>query len=118
MASITLSLQDSKPFEQDFDFNSPRIAILDNNLYHQYAILAGLYNWTARGVQTFPVLIPQNMLPGSISVESVGPQPVDGKTLDLLRVRTSDLEIDLYLDSTRRLMQLAVPSSKALIVRE
>ena len=118
VASITLLLQNSQPFEQMFSFDSPRILILDNNLYHQYAVLARLYDWSARGSQTFPVLIPQEMTPGSITVESIGPQSVEGKTLELLRVRTPDLEIDLYLDSNRRLVQLSVPSSKALILRE
>ena len=118
VANVTLLLQNSQPFEQLFSFDSSRIMILDNNLYHQYAILARLYDWSARGSQTFPVLIPQEMTPGSITVESLGPQSVEGKTLELLRVRTSDLEIDLYLDSARRLLQISVPSSKALILRE
>ena len=118
VASATLTLQNSQPLEQQFTFETPRIVILDNNLYHHYAILAHLYDWSARGTQTFPVLIPQEMTPGSITVESLGAQSVEGKTLDLLRVRTSDLEIDLYLDSTRRLVQIVVPSSKALILRE
>lgn len=118
VASVTLLLQNSQPFEQIFSFDSPRVVILDNNLYHQYALLARIYDWDARGSQTFPVLIPQEMTPGSIAVESIGPQLVEGKTLELLRVRTSDLEIDLYLDSSRRLIQLLVPSAKALIRRE
>ena len=129
VASATLLLENSQPFEQQFTFDSPRIVILDNNLYHHYAILARLYDWSARGAQTFPVLIPQEMTPGSITVESLGavsasrtgsrdPQSVEGKPLELLRVRTPDLEVDLYLDSARRLVQLAVPSSKALILRE
>jgi hypothetical protein len=118
VAQVVLLLENSQPFEQQFTFDSPRIVILDNNLYHHYAILARLYDWSARGAQTFPVLIPQEMIPGSITVESIGAQSIEGKTLELLRVRTPDLEIDLYLDSARRLVQLAVPSSKALILRE
>ncbi len=118
VASVTLRLENSQPLEQLFSFDSARIMILDNNLYHHYAILARLYDWSARGPQTFPVLIPQEMTPGSITVESRGPQSVEGRALELLRVRTADLEIDLYLDSARRLVQISVPSSKALILRE
>ena len=58
----------SKPLEQDFMFPSPRVAILDNNLYSQYALVALLYDWNAKGQQTLPVLIPQDMTPGAITV--------------------------------------------------
>ena len=64
--------QVDRPFEQDFIFPSPRVAILDNNLYSQYAMLALLYDWNAKGQQTLPVLIPQDMTPGAITVESMG----------------------------------------------
>src|SRR6266851_3853276 len=37
VASITLEMQGARPFQQDLTFNSPLIAVLDNNLYHQYA---------------------------------------------------------------------------------
>src|SRR5207237_2847978 len=53
------------PFEQDLSFNTPRIAILDNNLYYQYGILARLYDWSKGGEQDFPVLIPQELTPGT-----------------------------------------------------
>src|ERR1700722_16012579 len=68
-AKITLQMQGARPFEQDLSFNVPVIAILDNNLYDQYALLARLYDWSKRGTQTFPVLIPQDLTPGTISVE-------------------------------------------------
>jgi len=43
---------------------------------------------------------------------------VDGASLETLRVRTADLEIYLYLDASHRLVRLAVPASKALVLRE
>ncbi len=191
-AKIALQLEGAKPFIQELSFGSggepgrttPRVLILDNNLYHQYAVLARLYDWTARGPQTFPVLIPQDMTPGSITVESLGRvdgapvvgaqhaapvsserrrrEPAEGlappapsvaegsaaeprgpvpgfsrdvaplvgaqhaapvslsgaEPLELLRVRTPDVEISLYLDSSHRLVRLAVPASKVVILRE
>ncbi len=99
-------------------FPSPRIAVLDNNLYYQYAVLAQLYDWKAGGKQVFPVLIPQDMTPGSISVESIGPQQIESAKYETLRVSSPDLEILLYLDAGRRLMRVDVPSSKATIERE
>ena len=118
MAKITLQMQGARPFEQDLSFNVPVIAILDNNLYDQYALLAKLYDWSKRGTQTFPVLIPQDLTPGTISVEATGSQKVDGKAYEGLRVTTTDLEVLLLLDSNHRLIRLEVPSAKVSVVRQ
>jgi hypothetical protein len=117
-AKITLEMQGARPFEQDLSFNAPVIAVLDNNLYHQYALLAKLYDWTKRGTQTFPVLIPQDLTPGTISVEATGSTTLDGKSYEGLRVTTADLEVLLLLDSNHRLMRLEVPSAKVSVVRQ
>jgi len=117
-AKSAIDLGGKSPFLQDFTFPSPRIAVLDNNLYYQYAVLAQLYDWKAGGKQVFPVLIPQDMTPGSISVESIGPQQIESAKYETLRVSSPDLEILLYLDAGRRLMRVDVPSSKATIERE
>jgi hypothetical protein len=116
-ATIELHAEGAKPFTQQFTFNSPQIAILDNNLYHQYVVLARLYDWNKRGVQTFSVLVPQDMTPGNVTVESLGKQDVDGKKLDELRVKSEDLELDLYLDG-QRLIRIVGPSANAEIIRE
>src|SRR6266481_6070884 len=118
VASITLQMQGARPFQQDLTFNTPLIAVLDNNLYHQYAVLARIYDWSKRGAQTFPVLIPQELTPGSITVESKGSASADGKTYEGLMVTTSDLQILLLLDGNHRLMRLEVPDAKVSVVRE
>jgi hypothetical protein len=117
-AKITLQMQGARPFEQDLSFNAPVIAVLDNNLYHQYALLAKLYDWSKRGTQTFPVLIPQDLTPGTITVEATGSTTLDGKSYEGLRVTTADLEVLLLLDSNHRLMRLEVPSAKVSVVRQ
>jgi hypothetical protein len=117
-AKSAIDLGGKSPFQQNFTFPSPRIAVLDNNLYFQYAVLALLYDWKVGGKQVFPVLIPQDMTPGSISVESIGPQQVESAKYDTLRVSSTDLEILLYLDAGHRLMRVDVPASKATIERE
>lgn len=118
VAKMTVQLQGSRPFEQDLTFNSPLIVILDDNLYYQYVILARVYDWNRRGSQTFPVLVPQELLPGTITVDWAGAVSSEGKTYEGLKVVTSDLEVTLYLDSNHRLMRLEVPASKAAVVRE
>jgi hypothetical protein len=117
-AKTAIDLGGKTPFTQDFMFPSPRIAVLDNNLYNQYAVLAKLYDWKTGGKQVFPVLIPQDMTPGSISVQALGSQRVENSDYEALRVSSPDLEIVLYLDSGHRLMRLEVPASKVTIQRE
>lgn len=118
VANMTIQLQGARPFEQALTFNSPRIIVLDNNLYYQFAVLARVYDWSRRGSQTFSVLIPQELTPGTITVDGAGTVTADGKSYEGLKVTTSDLEVTLYLDSNHRLMRLEVPSSKAAVVRE
>jgi hypothetical protein len=134
IATMTLEMEGARPcttddikdpnrtqpcfFEQSLSFNTPFIAVLDNNLYHQYAVLARFYDWSKRGPQTFPVLIPQELMTGSITVESTGSANLDGASYQGLRVNTTDLEIDLYLDSSHRLMRLEVPAAKVSVVRD
>jgi hypothetical protein len=118
VAKVTLEMQGARPFEQDMSFNTPLVAILDNNLYHQYAVLARLYDWQKRGPQTFPVLIPQELTPGSINVEAIGQTTAAGKTYETLRATTSDIEVLLYLDKDHRLDRLEVASAKVAVIRE
>ena len=118
VAKITLEMQGARPFEQDLSFGAPLVTVLDNNLYHHYAVLARIYDWSKRGPQTFPVLIPQELTPGSITAEATSSASSDGKTYEGLRVTTSDIEVLLLLDSNHRLMRLEVPSMKVVVARE
>lgn len=121
VAKITIQVQGADPlhpFEQDLSFGTPLIAVLDNNLYHQYAVLARLYDWSKGGEQSFSVLIPQDLTPGTVKVVSTGSATADGKTYEGLKVNSSDLEILLLLDSSHRLMRLEVPEAKVSVIRE
>ena len=118
VAKITLQMQGAHSFEQDLSFGSPFIVVLDNNLYYQYAVLARVYDWSRRGTQTYSVLVPQELLPGTLTVDWAGAVSADGKTYEGLKVSTSDLEVLLCLDTNHRLMRLEVPSAKVVVVRE
>ena len=116
-ATIELRLDGRRPFTQQFTFSSPKIAVLDNNLYYQYAVLARLYDRDKKGAQTFSVLVPQELTPGTLTVESLGEQNVGpGKKLVELVVKTEDLEVDLFLDGDK-LMRIVAPSTNAEIDR-
>lgn len=118
MAKCSAELGAASPLMKDFKFESSRIAVLDNNLYHQYAVLAQIYDWKAGGKQTFSVVIPQDLTPGSISVESIGPQQVENAKYEAMRVSSTDLEILLYLDANHHLVRMEVPASKVIIQRQ
>jgi hypothetical protein len=116
-AEMELKVEGEQPFTQEFQFDTPQVAILDNNFYHHYGLLARMYDWNAKGVQTFSVLIPQDLATGKLTVEWAGPRDLDGIKAEMLRVRSSDLEIELFI-SGGRLVQVSVPISKAEIKRE
>jgi hypothetical protein len=118
VAKMTLQMQGARPFDQDFTFASPTIVVLDNNLYHQYAVLARIYDWSRRGTQNFSVLIPQERTPGTITVDWAGALSAEGKSYEGLKVTTSDLEVLLYLDTNHKLIRLEVPAAKVAVVRE
>ena len=118
IARITLEMQGARPFQQDLSFNNPLIIVLDNNLYYQYAVLARIYDWSKSGEQVFPVLIPQDLTPGTVRVVSTGSASADGKTYEGLKVNSSDLEILLLLDNNHRLIRLEVPEAKVSVIRE
>ncbi len=116
-ATIDLRLEGRRPFTQQFTFQSPQIAVLDNNLYYQYAVLARLYDRDKKGAQTFSVLVPQELTPGTLTVESLGDQNTGGgKKMEELVVKTEDLEVDLFLDGGK-LMRIVAPSTNAEIDR-
>jgi hypothetical protein len=117
VATIELHVPGARPFTQQLTFTSPLIVILDNNLYYQYGVLAHIYDWDKKGPQTFSVLVPQENTPGTITVDSLGSQDVDGKKLDELSVKSEDLEVDVYLDGPR-VSRIVVPSANAEIVRQ
>ena len=117
-AKCSADLGAASPLRKDFVFTSPRIAVLDNNLYYQFGVLARLYDWKAGGKQTFPVLIPQDMVPGTISVESIDRQQGGNAKYEAMRVSSPDLEIMIYVDENHRMMRLEVPSSNVIIERE
>ncbi len=117
-AKCSADLGGASPLRKDFTFTSPRVAVLDNNLYYHFGVLARLYDWKTGGKQTFPVVIPQDMVPGSISVESLGQQQAGNSKYEAVRVSSPDLEIMVYLDASHRMMRLEVPSSNVTIERE
>ncbi len=106
-----------EPFTQQHMFGDQRVVILDNNVYHHFAILGRLYDWQKKGPQTFSVYVPQETTPGSATLEAAGNQEVDGTKYDVLQMRTDELVIFLLFDK-QRLMRISLPDSKVTVIRE
>ena len=117
-AEVALHQPGAAPAVEAFSFPQGHVVLLYNNVYEDYVILARLYDWKARGPQKFSVLIPQDQTPGTITVQALGPHPIDGAVLDLLQVKSPGLEVELYVDTSHRLIRLRVPGSGAEAVRE
>jgi hypothetical protein len=117
VATAELHVEGARPYTQQFTFNSPMVVVLDDNMYHQYQILGNLYDSQKGGAQTFTVLVPQELTPGTVTVDSLGKQDVDNKKMEELRVKTEDNEIDLYLDGPK-LMRLVAPAANAEVIRD
>ena len=114
-----LTLQpDGSPVAYDWSAQTDKTNGAHILFANQYAVLARLYDWSKRGSQQLPVLIPQELTPGMISLESTGSASSGGKSYEGLRVTTTDLEIDLLLDTNHKLMRLEVPSAKVAVVRD
>jgi hypothetical protein len=118
VAGLTLHGPWAAPAVASFAFSEGRIVLLDRNVYEDYVIVARLYDWKARGPQKFSYLIPQDQTSGTITVQELGPHPIDGAVLELLRVRNAEVEADLYVDDSHRLVRLRIPGSGIEAVRE
>ena len=121
-SQIATYREDFRRYLRDLEWADEwRNASFDNTedeLAYHATVLARIYDWSKRGVQTFPVIIPQELTPGSITVQSTGSATSDGKTYEGLKVTSSDLQIILLLDASHRLMRLEVPDAKVSVIRD
>lgn len=118
----------SEPIEQggrdskEFRFETGRVALLDINFFHHYILLARLYDFTAGGPQTLPVLIPQSYQPGNLTVEFVDLEDlvtasgtVSARRLD---ITTPDNLIHMWLGEGDRFLRLTVPAAGVTVEPE
>jgi hypothetical protein len=109
--------------EDNRDFALPKdIVILDDNVVHHYQLVVDRYRQTPGGKQTFRAFIPQEALPGDLSIEETGTEPVTvgGATvnLDHLVVTTENFRIDLWVDEQQRLQRISIPEAQLEAVRK
>ena len=105
------------------EFNLPKdVVVLDNNVIHHYQLLAGRFFQASGGKQAFQAYIPQDAVPGLVTVQDAGMESIDfrGKpeTFRHLVVLTDNAEIDMWLDAQNHLQRLLFPSAKGEAVRQ
>ena len=109
--------------EEKRDFKLPKdVLVLDDNVLHHYQLVVDRYDQAAGGKQTFQAFIPQEALPGVITMEQAGTGPVtvEGVTVTLRHlVLTTELaHVDLWIDDQARLQVVSVPEAQFQAVRK
>lgn len=104
-------------------FGLPKdVVVLDDNVVHHYQLVVGRYRLTGGGNRTFKAFIPQEALPGDLSVQEVGTEPtsVNGSMLDLHHlVVTSDLaHVNLWVDDQQHLQRVSIPEAQFEALRK
>ncbi len=107
--------------DRDFDLQKD-VVVLDDNVVHHYQLLVARYSSTPGGRQTFHAYIPQEALPGHLTVEDSGFETIDlqgsNQKLRHLVVSTEATQVDLWVDSDQRLQRLLIPAAQLEAVRK
>jgi len=107
--------------ERDFSL-LPDIVLIDNNVFHHFELLAARYLKTPGGKQVFKAFVPQDALPGELSVEGRGKEAVKirgrSENLQHLVVTTELTQIDLWLDEQQHLQRVLIAAAQLEAVRQ
>jgi len=104
------------------DFALPKdVVILDDNVVHHYQLLINRFTLKPEKKQTFNAYIPQEALPGVVTLEEVGNEEVElnGRKvpLDHLVFSAELARIDLWVDSQQHLQRFYNSESQLDAIR-
>ncbi len=92
------------------------VIVLDDNVIHHFQFVVDRYARTSGGKQTFKAFVPQEALPGELTVEDAGKDSAsseDGKANLRHLVITTDLaRIDVWIDNQDHLQRVAIPDKQ------
>ncbi len=93
------------------DFELPKdVVILDDNVFHHFQLIAQKYLRSGGGRQTLPAFVPQEALPGSLTVQDAGPDTTEigGRRMDLrhLVFSTELRQIEVWVDEQGRVERI------------
>jgi len=99
----------------------PDVVVLDDNLVHHYQIIAARYQAMGAGKQTLHAFVPQEALPGLLTLVDLGSSPatLHGKTTDLrhLFITTDLAQVDLWVDNQQHIQRISVPATNFEAIR-
>ena len=114
----TINGQDER---RDFKLDKD-VVVLDDNAIHQYQLAVARYDPAAGGMQTLHAFIPQEALPGVITLSFMGPEPVNvaGETMTLRHflLATELTQINLWVDDHGHLQAVSAPDAQFQAVRK
>jgi hypothetical protein len=108
---------DRRDFKLDKD-----VIVLDDNIIHHYQLAVAHYDQAKSGTQAFRAFIPQEALPGVITLNSAGSEPVtvDGekRTLRRFLLTTELAQISLWVDAQGHLQLVSAPDAQYQAMRK
>ena len=111
-----------EPEEQVFYLPANDLVVLDTNFFHHYALLVARYDRAKGGTQPFNVFIPQEALPGTISLQLVGRDTAAAgegtKELDHFQAVTDELQIEIWATPAGAIQRIAIPQANLEVVRQ
>lgn len=107
---------------REFFFPTPDVVVLDNNVFHHFIFLLRHYDFAKGGRQTVNILIPQEVLPGTVDLQARGSEEVmvgsAKRRLERVEVMSTDNEISVWVDEQKRVVKIGVPQAGVEVVRE
>ncbi len=120
---VTVRYHTVKGGNDDRTFQLPRdVVILDDNVIHQYEIAVLRFFMTSGGRQVFHAFIPQEALPGLITIQDLGKEPssapTKGSDLFHLLLITDQAHIDLWVDQDHHIQRVVISAAQFQAVRK
>jgi hypothetical protein len=105
------------------DFNLDKdVVVLDDNVVHHYQLAVARYDQAKGGTQALRAFIPQEALPGVITLKAVGPESVtvggDKRTLHRFLLTTELAQISLWVDDQGHLQMVSAPDAQFQAMRK
>jgi len=114
-ATVHFPRDDGAEDQQVYNLGDGRVAVLDNNIFHHFLLLARFYDFAKGGPQVIPVFIPQSVQPGLVTVELQGVEtlPVDGapQPVRRLSILSEDNQLVLWVTESGRFVRLQSPQT-------
>ena len=105
------------------DFNLDKgVVVLDDNVLHHYQLALAHYDQAKGGTQALSAFIPQEALPGVITLNAVGPESVtvggDKRMLSHFLLTTELAQIGLWVDDQGHLQMVSAPDAQFQAMRK